>query len=121
MTLYKSTAKAPANIKNQTTGVLVYELQFGEYVIGELSTAKTDLINFTKCYRADGTVKELGVVCKVSLTNMTTPVVFVPPIEPPIDPNPPTYQLTELEVVEIVTDSNGVVTKLPMRIFVPKV
>lgn len=67
----KGTAKGTVNIKNSLTGAIVHVMSVGEYLYGDYSTTKSDLIGFSHYYNASGEKIELGATCKASVANLT--------------------------------------------------
>jgi hypothetical protein len=92
-----------ANIKNISTGVLLHQMTAGEYVYGDLSTALTDLVNFSHYYTAAGVKIELGAVCKVSKTNL----VVTNESEPVTPPPPPPVTDDSYTVDVVLTDKDA--------------
>jgi len=70
---YKAFALKPANVKS-SSGNIEATMQIGDSVIADLSTAKTDLVNFNSFTRASGSTFYLPTFCKVSLANLSSPV-----------------------------------------------
>jgi len=81
----KGTAKSGTitNIKPMAGGGAIATLTPGQYVYGELSALETDIINFDHYYTADGTLVDLGVLCKVSVGNLIVTAEQEPGTEPP--------------------------------------
>jgi len=123
-TIYKATAKVPTNIKI-SSGVIVASLPAGGIVYGELSASRTDLVNFDHFYKPGMIRVNLeNPPCKISLSNMTIPVVeadpgviVVPPPTPP--PTPPVIVYVYPEVFEVVLVAKDG-SRSPMKEYIPK-
>lgn len=110
-----------SNIKPMAGGAEIAKLLGGQYVYGTLSAAKTDLMNFSHYYRADGTRVVLGKPCKVTTANLL-PLIdeadpFLPtdpPVDPEPEPNPdpepieePVLEYREVEFTQKFVTVNG--------------
>lgn len=86
----KGTAKAgtSSNIKRTIDSAIVGHLSDGAFVFGDLSSAKTDIVNFDHCYTAAGQRVELGAACKVSVGNLTLTTADEPTSTPSPTPAP---------------------------------
>jgi GH25 family lysozyme M1 (1,4-beta-N-acetylmuramidase) len=123
-TTRKGTARAVTNIKSMSgvpSGALA-SLPIGGWVLGNLSSGGTDLIDITAWYRPTGEKLPLSVPCKASVINLT--VIEFNPEPPPPDPDPDTDPIPDgdtftvsLTMVDDLTGRkyglNGVMTEIP--------
>ena len=101
---YKSTALSGANVKSLATGVIRATMQAGDYVIGDVSVTGSDMINFREFFRVNGAVFSLPDICKVSLTNLSVPVLVGTPTPDPIPTTSPfLVTMTDTNTGEIWT------------------
>jgi hypothetical protein len=88
-TLRASAKMDGVNVKSMDTGSIFATLKTGWEVDGDMSTARTDLINI-RVYRKGAGMPDIPLAksCKCTLTGLNTPVpITVTP--PPVDPPPP--------------------------------
>src|SRR5690554_6847785 len=108
----KATAKqgTTTNVKPMNGNGEIFTLSNGEYVYGNLSIQKTDIVNVFVIYNSNGTIKkEFSQPYKVFIgnnlivTNETEPEIPTEPEEPTTDPDPePVFPESY-----ILTDPNG--------------
>lgn len=86
-TLRASAKQDGVNVKDQVTGTILATLKIGWEVDGDMSTARTDLVNI-KVYRKGSGFPDitLAKLAKCSLSGLNTPYP-IPSIPPP-DPEP---------------------------------
>jgi len=99
-TLRASAKQDGVNVKDQVTGTILATLKKDWEVDGDMSTAKTDLVNI-KVYRKGRGFPDilLPKPCKCSLSGLNTPYTIPstppPPVEPPVQVWPPSFILED--------------------------
>ena len=78
----KGTAKAPANVKPMAGGVILYQMQIGDYAYG--TVAGLDLVGFTHFYRKSGDKVELQTLHKAYGLTFSNESEVVTPPPPPV-------------------------------------
>ena len=71
------------NVKPMAGGVAIHQLSGGQYVYGEYSSLQTDIINFDHYYQSNGTIVNLGTLCKCSVGNLIITQENENPVTPP--------------------------------------
>lgn len=100
-----------ANVKN-SAGTIKAQMRWdstlgkGDSVDGDWSSAHTDIVNFNKFTRADGSIFQLGEFCKVSVTNLITEDLTTPP--------PPPSDVTLVHTIRIYSDGSYQVDNGPI-------
>jgi len=103
-TLRASAKQDGVNVKSMDTGSIFATLKTGWEVDGDMSTARTDLINI-RVYRKGAGMPDITLVkpCKCSLSGLTAPVqITVTP--PPVDPPPPVLGDVEINIRKFASD-----------------
>jgi hypothetical protein len=111
-TMTKGLMKAGYTVNvRSSANTVVSQLFASDAVYGNLITDTRERISFTKIYRANGTIEQMGGTCTAATNNDATPLVYYMTLTNEAEPViPPPVVTPKLTTIDMTLSAGSVVT-----------